>query len=341
MSVSLICTVRDEADTIAELLDSMLAQSRLPDEIVVNDCGSRDATAEIVRSYAAREPRIRLVAGGHNISSGRNHAIAAATGTLIACTDAGLVLERDWLARIIQPLETGEADHVGGFFHPDPRSLFELVLGATNYRFVEEIDAQRFLPFGNSMAFRKEVWEQVGGFPEWISHCEDLLFDRTIEAAGYRRVFVPDALVLFRPRSSLRAFARQYYFYARGDGIAGLWGMRHAIRYATYSGLLLVLLAVWRLPRLRWPIGVLLLAGVFGYTRAPYRRLLPQIRSLPLHKQLAALALVPVIRVVGDVAKMVGYPVGRRATRKNSVDNGRISTQRRRGAETQRVGDVE
>ena len=36
--ISLVCTVRDEADNIAALLDSMLAQTRPADEIVVNDC---------------------------------------------------------------------------------------------------------------------------------------------------------------------------------------------------------------------------------------------------------------------------------------------------------------
>lgn len=308
--ISLVCTVRNEADNISALLDSMLAQTRPPDEIVINDCGSDDSTAAMVATYASREPRIRLVAGGHNIPSGRNNAIAAASGTIIACTDAGLVLDHDWLAHIVAPIERGEADHVGGFFRPAPQSLFELVLGATNYRHPDEIDPALFLPFGKSMAFRKTVWEDVGGFPEWASHCEDLLFDRAIEQAGYRRTFVPQALVAFRPRPSLPAFAQQYFSYARGDGIGGLWPLRHSLRYATYLTATLLLLACWWWPTMRWLAGLLLLAGIAAYTRAPYRRLLPQIRRLPLRQQLTALALVPIIRVVGDVAKMVGYPVG-------------------------------
>lgn len=309
-TVSLICTVRDEADNIAVLLDSMLAQSRLPDEIVINDCGSRDATASIVQQYARRDPRIKLVSGGDNISSGRNNAIAAASGTLIACTDAGLVLDRQWLAHIIAPLEDTTADLVGGFFRPDPHSLFELVLGATNYRNVEEIDPARFLPFGKSMAFRREVWQRVGGFPTWASHCEDLLFDMAVERAGYRRAFAPWALVAFRPRSSLRAFARQYFFYARGDGVAGLWTVRHIIRYATYATLVVLLLTAYRSPSLRWPVVVLLLAGSVGYTHGPYRRLWPHLRVYAWPQRLTALALVPLLRLVGDCAKMVGYPVG-------------------------------
>jgi glycosyltransferase involved in cell wall biosynthesis len=313
--VSLICTVRDEADNIAALLDSMLVQTRLPDEIVINDCMSRDATAQIVRDYAAREPRIRLVQGGHNISSGRNHAIAHTRGDLIAGTDAGLLLDPQWLAAIIAPLEDGSADLVGGFFRPAPRSLFETALGATNYRTASEIDAARFLPFGKSIAFRKEVWQRVGGFPEWASHCEDLLFDVATEQAGFRRAFVPEAIVHFRPRSSLGAFARQYYLYARGDGQAGLWAKRHAARYVAYGAGALLLALAARFPLLRLAVALLAGLGFAGYTRAPYRRLWPQLAGEAPLRRAYALALVPIIRVVGDVAKMVGYPVGRRIRR--------------------------
>jgi glycosyltransferase involved in cell wall biosynthesis len=310
MYVSLICTVRNEATNIAALLDSMLAQTRLPDEIVINDCQSSDATPAIVRAYAAREPRIRLVFGGHNISSGRNNAIRAARGPLIASTDAGLTLDQGWLAALVAPIERGEADLVGGFFRPDPRSLFELTLAAVNYPLLAEVDPARFLPFGNCMAFRKELWERVGGFPEWLSHSEDLYFDLQAERAGFRRAFTPEALIAFRPRESLGAFARQYFNYARGDGRAGLWPRRHAARYGAYGALLLLMAIALRRPAARLPIAALLALGAAGYTRAPYRRLWPQLRGRSLAERIGALSLVPIIRLVGDLAKITGYPVG-------------------------------
>ena len=64
---SLVCTVKNEADNIAMLLDSMLAQSRRPDEIVINDCGSDDGTDAIVERYIAAGHSVRLVRGGFNI----------------------------------------------------------------------------------------------------------------------------------------------------------------------------------------------------------------------------------------------------------------------------------
>jgi glycosyltransferase involved in cell wall biosynthesis len=305
--ISLICTVKDEAETIGPLLDSMLAQQRLPDEIVINDCGSTDATAEIVRRYQRRDPRIRLVAGGFNISSGRNNAAAAASHELLACTDAGLNLDPEWLAAIVAPLEAGMADLVGGFFQPDAHSDFELALAATNYRDVEEIEPVKFLPFGKSMAFRKQLWADVGGFPEWAAYCEDLLFAMAAERAGYRRAFAPQALVHFRPRESFAAFARQYFNYAYGDGVAGLWPKRHALRYATYGGTLLFGGLALRQPIWRVPLAGLLAAGGIAYTARPYRRLWRRSGGRP---PLRSLALIPFIRLVGDVAKMAGYPLG-------------------------------
>lgn len=305
--ISLVCTVRDEADNIAALLDSMLAQTRPPDEIVVNDCGSRDATPTIVERYIAQGRPVRLVCGGHNIPSGRNNAVRHARGPLIACTDAGLTLDPRWLEQICAPLERGEADVVGGFFRPAPRSLFELALGATNYRDPEEIAPEQFLPFGKSVAFRKAAWEAVGGYPEWLSHSEDLVFDLALRRAGYRFAFAPDALVHFRPRESLRAFARQYFLYARGDGLAGLWPRRHALRYAVYAAGALLLLGAARRP---WLLAPLALGGL-AYCRAPLRRLGRRAPGLAWPARLRAAALIPLIRVVGDLAKMAGYPLGR------------------------------
>jgi glycosyltransferase involved in cell wall biosynthesis len=304
--VSIICTVRDEADNIAALLDSMLAQTRPADEIVINDCGSRDETPAIVARYIAAGYRIRLVYGGHNIPSGRNNAIAHADCPIIACTDAGLTLEPRWLERIVAPIECGAADLVGGFFRPAPHSLFELVLGATNYREPQEIDPATFLPFGKSVAFRKDAWARVGGYPEWASHCEDILFDQALRRAGARLAFVPDALVLFRPRGSLRSFAQQYFLYARGDGVANLWPRRYAIRYVTYGTAATLLLGARRQP---WRLA-LALAGGLAYSRAPFRRLRARAPALSAPELLAAAALIPAIRLVGDLAKMLGYPAG-------------------------------
>ncbi len=308
MKVSLIVTVKNEADSLGALLDSIAAQSRPPDEVVVCDGGSADATLDMLRAETRFPLRI-VERPGANISQGRNAAIDAATGEIIASTDAGVTLDPNWLQSLAFAFERNpETAVVSGFFLPAPRTTFEIAMGATVLPERRDIQPETFLPSSRSIAFRKEAWREVGGYPEWLDYCEDLIFDFALRKKYRAFAFAPEAIAYFRPRGSLRAFFRQYYRYARGDGKANLWLKRHLIRYATYlvaaPGILLLAARVspWFL--------LLYAAGGAAYTRAPYRRLWPKLRGMPLADRLQALALVPVIRVVGDAAKMIGYPTG-------------------------------
>ena len=137
LRVSVITTVYNESQQIERLLDSLAAQSRRPDEIILCDGGSTDGTVAIIQAWAARNqervPTLQLlVEPGANISRGRNLAIAAAAGHYIAVTDAGVVLEPTWLAELVAPwivleksipngdgLEKSEPLAVAGFFLAD------------------------------------------------------------------------------------------------------------------------------------------------------------------------------------------------------------------------------
>jgi glycosyltransferase involved in cell wall biosynthesis len=307
--VALCFTVLNEADNLVALFASVEGQTRRPDEIVVVDGGSTDGTLDVVRAWQGRGLPIEvIVERGANISAGRNAAIGRTTAPIIAVTDAGVRLDPGWLAALTAPFDGPDPpDVVSGFFRSAPRTAFETALGATTLPRVDEIRPERFLPSSRSVAFRRSAWERAGGYPEWIDYCEDLLFDFALQDAGCRFAWAPSAVVHFRPRSTPRAFWLQYYRYARGDGKADLWRKRHAIRYATYLGLPLGLLAARRWPWLLLPMA---LAAV-GYVRRPYRRLWPSLPALSPTERLLALAWVPLIRLIGDVAKMAGYPAGR------------------------------
>jgi glycosyltransferase involved in cell wall biosynthesis len=312
MRVTVIGTVKNEAAAIRPLLDSLVSQTRRPDEVVIVDGGSTDGTVEALQEYAQKKdlPLRVLEAPGSNISGGRNVAIQAGTGDIIASTDAGVRFERDWLENLVQPFqEAGDApDVVCGFFVADPQSVFETALGATILPTVKEIRPERFLPSSRSVAFRRLAWEAVGGYPAWMSFSEDLLFDMALKNRDYRFAFAPKAVVWFRPRSNLAAFWRQYRNYAMGDGEGLLWTKRHIIRYGTYLVMtpILVLLGLLWNP---WWWGLLIL-GMAVYLRRPYGRLGRMVSGLSRRDKISAYLWVPLIRVWGDLAKMVGYPMG-------------------------------
>lgn len=319
-TVAVIATVRNEAATIDGLLHSLLAGRRRPDEIVIVDAGSDDGTLDLLGQWAERVPGLTvLTRPGCGRSEGRNLAIAAATAPWVAVTDGGVWLSPCWLEALLSPVERTTApppDVVSGFFRSAPQTAFELALGAITLPASREIRPDQFLPSSRSVLFSRRAWAAAGGYPAWLDYGEDLVFDLALKRAGARFVWAPQALAHFRPRRDVKAFFRQYFCYARGDGKALLWPRRHAIRYGSYSALLLLLFAILHpKPRgQRLAACLLLAAGAASYLREPYRRLLdpedPALRGAwRRHRQ--TIALLPVLRVTGDIAKMLGYPAGR------------------------------
>jgi len=308
LHVSVIATVQNEAQAVHRLLDSLAAQTRSPDEVIIVDGGSNDGTVEVLEKYAAEGvlPLKVLSRPRTNISQGRNAAIAEATGEIIASTDAGVRLSPNWLEELVSPFREG-VHVVSGFFLPDPETVFETAMGATVLPVLADVKPEKFLPSSRSVAFRKEAWERVGGYPEWLDYCEDLIFDFKLRELG-PFAFAPQALAYFRPRQSLSVFFKQYYRYARGDGKADLWRVRHAIRYTTYliATPAIFLLGLWRTPS--WWLLYLIGGAIMLWT--PYKRLWPMIKGYSLTDKVKAILWVPIIRVTGDVAKMIGYPVG-------------------------------
>ncbi len=328
-SVTVIATVLNEGESIRRLLDSLVAQTRQPDEVVIVDGGSRDTTVAVIHEYADRLPVRVRVEPGANISRGRNLAIEAATGDVIAATDAGVWLEPQWLEKLIKPLEDyrlkieGLGDSVdlqpstfnlqrpqaaAGFFVPDVRTTFEIAMGATVLPAVTEIKPESFLPSSRSVAFTRDAWAAAGGYPEWLDYCEDLIFDFRLREVAGPFAWAPEAIAHFRPRSTLKSFFKQYYRYARGDGKADLWRKRHLIRYVTYLVAFpaLLILSIAHSPL--WLVA--LLAGAVAYCRTPLRRLRSQLAALAPIERIKAVLWIPIVRAVGDVAKMLGYPAG-------------------------------
>jgi glycosyltransferase involved in cell wall biosynthesis len=308
MKISVIATVKNEGAVIRPLLDSLVKQTRQPDEIVICDGGSTDNTLDVVNEYRQYLPLKILIAPGTNISQGRNKAIKHAAGPIIASMDAGVVLSPDWLAELVKPIEEDGARVVSGWFEPDPQTPFEIVLGATILPALEDVEPEKFLPSSRSVAFTKAAWQAVGGYPEWLDYCEDLIFDLALRRNHGSFPFSPRAVAYFRPRQNLWSFARQYYLYARGDGKADLWPKRHAVRYLTYLvGLPVLGKLIWQGKLIGW---IMLVLGGSVYCWRPAQRLWPAVQTWPWLARSRAFALIGLIRLVGDLAKMVGYPVG-------------------------------
>lgn len=303
---TVIVTILNEQDSVLVLLESIRAQSILPAEIVVIDGGSVDRTVDIVTAWPA-PPGVAVRVGvvpGAGISQGRNAAIAAASHERVLVTDAGARLAPVWVQAMLEAFDSG-AQVVAGFFEPAGESYMARVLARVIVPTLDEIDTETFLPSSRSLGLLRSAWERVGGYPEWLDYCEDLVFDLELKKAGAAFVFAAEALVTWDARPSLLAFGKQYYRYARGDGKAGLWPRRHLLRYGAYSTGIVLLAAVGR-----WPVVAVPLAfGFLAYQAKFLRRLWLGRYGLGGSAALG-LAMTPLLVVWGDIAKMVGYPAG-------------------------------
>ena len=299
MKVSLITTERNEADSIEDFIVSALAQSKRPDEIIIADGGSTDGTLEVIDRYIKDGAPIKLVKAPGNRSVGRNAATNAATHQIIACTDVGSRLDRDWLRHITQPFaDDPETMAVAGNFKAEPQTDFERISSTLMLQGNDAIDLETWLPSSRSIAYRKSAWAAVGGYPEHTNFNEDTPFDLALKAAGYRFTDGLKAVVYWRPRPNLRQFYRQYNFYAVGDGLDRINASGVARLTMIYLGLVVstIILALIDPILVVFPVGLVLLWVL--------RRVYGGFKKLPTLK---SALLMPILMVTYDLSQIFGY----------------------------------
>ncbi|HVM10894.1 MAG TPA: glycosyl transferase family 2, partial [Actinomycetota bacterium] len=166
----------------------------------------------------------------------------------------------------------------------------------------EEVDADRFMPSSRSIAFRREVFEKAERYPEWLDIGEDMYLNHRLRELPIRMDFAPEAIAYWRPRPNVSETWRQYFRYAEGDAVAGMYPERHAVRFATYG------LLAWALARRNRALLALLGAGATTLVGRRARRLFGLLHD-PSDRARAMLSL-PGHIALADLAKMAGYLSG-------------------------------
>ena len=261
-TVAVITTVLNEHDSIRELLDAFLAQTQVPEEIVVVDGGSTDGTIELLETYAQAHPIVKLhVEPGVNIARGRNIAIHRSSCSVIAVTDGGCRPAPNWLEELVRPLlRDPNYGAVTGSQRIAGANRFEEFAGLLSTSVNAATEGERKF-HGRNSAFRKAVWMQVGGYPEWLYTAEDTLFSLRAKALGCRIALAEGAVVSWRPRSDLRKLCKQYFLYGRGTGRIGSADIRTVAYHLRNHGLWIVPLIL----ALAFPWLLLVTAAVLAF----------------------------------------------------------------------------
>ncbi len=237
--VSLVATVKNEGVDLRQWLESIQAQRRCPDEIVIVDGGSSDDTVDIIRAFGENHglPIRVLSAPGSNVATGRNIAIRNANSQIVAITDAGCALDPDWLDLVTLPFDSQpETEFVAGFYEARAQSAFEKTVARFLVPPLSGVDPRTFGPSSRSLAVRKTLWEKIGGYPEYLTLAgEDTVFNVNAKKHAAMWAFVPDAVVHWQvPRTFARLF-KTMYSWGRGDGEAKLYGSTYIKLAAVYG----------------------------------------------------------------------------------------------------------
>lgn len=229
--VSLVVTVRNEAHPARAWSETLLKQTRQPDEVIIVDGGSTDDTVSILREFAntAPFPTKVIAAGDVNIARGRNIGIAEASHPIIACTDFGCDLHPNWLEYLIAPFEI-DPDTVAaaGWYEATAHNVLGRAAAILGTPYSGWIDPQSFLPSSRSLAFKKEAWAAIGGYPEWLTLTgEDTYFALELKRCCPHCALVPDAKVYWHAPDTLAGSLSKSYRWSVGDGEAGLFPDRY------------------------------------------------------------------------------------------------------------------
>lgn len=311
--VSLVTTIFNERLSLEGFLRSIFDMKVLPAEVIIVDGGSTDGSVEfILESVKTHSSSIdvRVIVDDmanrqHTVSPiarGRNTAITEARHHIIAVTDAGTVLEEDWLEKITAPLlNDASTSVVGGWYRGDESSFMERCIGTVFIKPVEIVNPKTFIPSSRSIAFRKEAWEAVGGYPEISCTAEDTAFVLRLRDVGCGIAFAPDALVRWRVGSSLIGFSRMIFRYGVGDGASRLF--RQSFSLKLIRVLLHLIIVVLSLSLGRWYLLFLALylwwIPFLGRWRDAFRPLV--LLSFPL---------LGIIKIGAEVSYLWGYVNG-------------------------------
>jgi rhamnosyltransferase len=219
-SISVIIPTYNARPWLDEQLALLRAQHLSPAEIIIIDSDSPDGTAARARELDATVISISRAAFNHGGT--RNRAAAAATGDiLVFMTQDALPADADYLAALTAPLRTGTcAAAYARQQAPHTASPLEQFARRYNYPPTPHTKTRADLPrmgvktyfFSDAAsAVRRDAFDAVGGFPDWVIANEDMVLCAKLLAAEQCVAYAAEAVVWHAHNYSLWKLFQRYF----------------------------------------------------------------------------------------------------------------------------------
>ena len=222
--LSVIVPIYQEEKYIAKCIDSILSQDYPKDdlEIILVDGMSKDRTREIVATYTAKYPFIRMIDNPERIAPcAMNRGIKEAKGDVIMRLDAHATYEKNYFSSLAYGLNKYNADNIGSVCRTDvlnktPKTLaIKEVLsnrfGVGNSTFRTGIDGVQeveTVPFG---CWKREVFEKYGYYDTRLVRNQDIELNKRIIRGGGKIVIIPDTFCTYLARENYKALAKNNF----------------------------------------------------------------------------------------------------------------------------------
>ena len=241
MKISVVLNLLNEKRHIRDLLDSLLVQEA-PVEIIVVDAGSWDGTVDIVEAYAREHADIRLHHHPGTRGESTNYGISLATGEAVATIGGDCIANPFWIYELRRSLHD-----------------YDIVAGKTiniGYHAFEDLDRVELYHRGvdisypsASMAWKRAVMNDIGGFDPWFVTAEDIDVNLRAVENGYRFGVNENAVVYHRTKGSFKGFYKQAFW--NGWGRKQLT-MKHGNLWSSYKPTRLIETSnsIWAVSRL-------------------------------------------------------------------------------------------
>jgi succinoglycan biosynthesis protein ExoA len=223
VDVSVLTPVLNEEDHIREVAAKMLAQHFDGTiEFLFIDGASEDRTGEILLELQRADPRVRILQNPmRSTPVSLNIGLANARGAYIARMDAHTLYPEDYLARGVERLRRGGADHVSGpqlargdgTWSRRVALALETPLGRGGAQFRQAGSGEIEVDSGFTGVWPRSVLEAHSGWDEDWHNDQDSELAARIRGSGGRILCLPEMGAQYIPRDSLSALARQYWRY--------------------------------------------------------------------------------------------------------------------------------
>jgi glycosyltransferase involved in cell wall biosynthesis len=306
MRITLITTVFNEENSIIAFLESIASQTKLPDEVIIVDGGSKDKTIQKISEYkfprVKNIPKLKVILKKGNRSVGRNEAIQEASSEIIAITDAGCILDKNWLNNLVKPFSDKSVDVVAGYYKGISKTIFQKCLIPFVLVMKDKVNEKDFLPATRSMAIKKSVWKKAGKFDEKLSHNEDYAFANKLKDIGAKIFFRKDAIVNWLPRKNLQQAFIMFFRFAFGDAQAKIFREKVVYIFLRYIfAFYLILLSGIERSKYLYGLDILLLVSYIVWAIFKNYRYVQSIK---------AIFYLPLLQFTSDLAVLLGTSFG-------------------------------